>query len=326
MKKLFILGLIVLSFSASAQDPEFTQFYANPLYLNPAFAGTAKGARFSMNYRNQWASLNTPFVTYAVSYDQHFDALGGGIGAQVLYDVAGDGRLSTSMASLAYSYHLNLTPKFTVKASLQTAVQGKRIDFSELVFPDMIHPRQGVIYETIENLPAPGDYAMDPFLDFSAGVLAFSKKFYAGFVVNHINEPKQTFLEDNSSILPMKFTTHVGMQIPLDQSRHPTRFFSPNLLIQKQANFLQINLGAYYIKDYFLAGIWWRQTSVNTDAAMILVGMKRDPFKIGYSYDITFSDVRFGGQGSHELSIIVEIPTKSPAQTTKWRKLTCPDF
>ena len=150
MKKLFILGLIVLSFSASAQDPEFTQFYANPLYLNPAFAGTAKGARFSMNYRNQWASLNTPFVTYAVSYDQHFDALGGGIGAQVLYDVAGDGRLSTSMASLAYSYHLNLTPKFTVKASLQTAVQGKRIDFSELVFPDMIHPRQGVIYETIE--------------------------------------------------------------------------------------------------------------------------------------------------------------------------------
>ena len=27
--------------SASAQDPEFTQFYSNPVYLNPAFAGAA---------------------------------------------------------------------------------------------------------------------------------------------------------------------------------------------------------------------------------------------------------------------------------------------
>ena len=28
---------------AHAQDPEFSQFYSNPLLLNPAFAGTARG-------------------------------------------------------------------------------------------------------------------------------------------------------------------------------------------------------------------------------------------------------------------------------------------
>ncbi|MBC8343541.1 MAG: type IX secretion system membrane protein PorP/SprF [Bacteroidetes bacterium] len=326
MKRLFVIILVFLSVSVDAQDPEFTQFYANPLYLNPAFAGTAKGARFSMNYRNQWASLDNSFVTYAVSYDQHFDAIGGGIGAQVLYDVAGDGQLSTTMGSLVYSYHLNLTPKFTIKAALQTSVQQKHIDFSQLIFPDMIHARQGVIYETGETLPSNGDYFMDPFLDFSAGFLGFTKKFYAGLAFNHINEPKQTFLDDQTSILPMKITTHVGMQIPLDQTRNPKRFFSPNVLVQKQANFIQFNLGAYYIKDYWIAGIYWRQTPTNPDAAMVLIGLKRDPFKIGYSYDITFSDVRFGGQGSHELSIIIELPTKTPMQTTKWRKLTCPDF
>jgi type IX secretion system PorP/SprF family membrane protein len=326
MRRLLTLALIVLSFTASAQDPEFTQFYANPLYLNPAFAGTAKGARISMNYRNQWAKLENPFVTYAVSYDQHFDAIGGGIGAQVLYDVAGDGQLSTTYGALAYSYHLNVNQKFTIKASLQTAVQRKHIDFSKLIFPDMIHARQGVIYQTGEVLPSQGDYYMDPFLDFSAGFLAFTKKFYAGVVVNHINTPKQTFLDDATSILPMKLTTHVGMQIPLEQSRHPSKFFSPNLLIQKQGDFLQINLGGYYIKNSFIAGVWWRQTSVNTDAAMILVGFKKDPFKIGYSYDITFSDVRLGGQGSHEISLVLELPTRTPAQTTKWRKLSCPDF
>ena len=28
--------------TASAQDPEFTQFYSNLVYLNPAFAGAAR--------------------------------------------------------------------------------------------------------------------------------------------------------------------------------------------------------------------------------------------------------------------------------------------
>ena len=41
-----------------AQDPQFTQFYANPLYLNPAFAGTARCPRICMNYRNQWPNLS----------------------------------------------------------------------------------------------------------------------------------------------------------------------------------------------------------------------------------------------------------------------------
>ena len=54
MKKgLFSLfAAITLSTQVLAQDPEFTQFYANPLYLNPAFAGTARCPRLVMNYRN----------------------------------------------------------------------------------------------------------------------------------------------------------------------------------------------------------------------------------------------------------------------------------
>ncbi len=46
-----------------AQDPEFTQFYANPLYLNPAFAGTARCPRICLNYRNQWPGITGTFVT-----------------------------------------------------------------------------------------------------------------------------------------------------------------------------------------------------------------------------------------------------------------------
>ena len=66
-----------------AQDPEFTQFYASPVYTNPAMAGTAfcgrqSAGRYSINYRNQWPRLPGTFRTFNASYDQHYDKIGGG--------------------------------------------------------------------------------------------------------------------------------------------------------------------------------------------------------------------------------------------------------
>ena len=52
------------------QDPEFSQFFANPLYLNPAFAGTTELPRTVLNYRNQWPQKGATFTTYALSFDQ----------------------------------------------------------------------------------------------------------------------------------------------------------------------------------------------------------------------------------------------------------------
>ena len=88
-QRVLLLTLILVSILSDvrAQDPQFTQFYANPLYLNPAFAGTARCPRICMNYRNQWADLSGRYVTYSASYDMHVNALGGGIGALVTTDV-----------------------------------------------------------------------------------------------------------------------------------------------------------------------------------------------------------------------------------------------
>jgi len=327
MKK-FILILLVLIFGLNvfAQDPEFTQYYANPIYLNPAFAGSAYGPRFAFNYRNQWPSISGGFVTYAASYDQHFDILSGGIGVQVMYDRAGDGELSTTMGSLMYSYMLRVNRKFAIKAGIQASLISKSIDFSKLLFGDQINPKLGFIYQTKEILPSSGVYKINPVPDFSAGIMGFSKKFYGGVAVNHISEPMISFYQDNKSILPMKITAHAGLLIPLDNNREPRNYFSPNIMYQKQQNFTQFNIGAYYIKDYFVAGAWFRQTSENFDALMILIGVKKESVKIGYSYDITFSDARFGAKGSHEISMIIELKTNKREASTKWRQLPCPTF
>ena len=62
------------------------------MYLNPAMTGSDRCPRFVMNYRNQWPGLqNGQFVTYSASYDQHVDAVAGGLGVMVMTDREGDG-------------------------------------------------------------------------------------------------------------------------------------------------------------------------------------------------------------------------------------------
>ena len=84
ISKLILLFAICIftSIDLKAQDPAFSQFYANPLYLNPAFAGAApKGApRTNLNYRDQWPGIGRTFITTSVSYDKHVDKVGGGLG------------------------------------------------------------------------------------------------------------------------------------------------------------------------------------------------------------------------------------------------------
>ena len=65
-----IIVMLVLSFSVKAQDIEFSQFYANRLYLNPALAGSEFAPVASISYRNQWPQNNKAFVTYTASFDQ----------------------------------------------------------------------------------------------------------------------------------------------------------------------------------------------------------------------------------------------------------------
>ena len=68
---------------SKAQDPQFTQFYANPLYLNPAFTGTSTQSRAIMASRIEWPSIPGAFQTYSLSYDQFFPMMKSGFGVDI---------------------------------------------------------------------------------------------------------------------------------------------------------------------------------------------------------------------------------------------------
>ena len=156
-KRIALIITIILAFAGfrvTAQDALFSQYYANPLYLNPAFAGTNVCPRLAFHFRDQWPSMPGTFMTYTASYDEHFDKLSGGIGVLLMGDRAGEGGIiNTYTASLMYSFKLKVTKNFNLRFALQATYENRGLNWDKLVFGDMIDPKYGVIYQTAEIQP-----------------------------------------------------------------------------------------------------------------------------------------------------------------------------
>lgn len=321
--------LIILSSTAlvKAQDPEFTQFYANRLYLNPAFAGELKCPRVTLNYRNQWPLLGSTYVTYSVSGDMYVDFLQGGVGLNIFRDVQGDGAITSTFASLMYSYTINVNRNFSMKGALQASFFQRRLNW-DFVFPEMIHPLYGVIYPNDETIiqDRDGKYNLNQ-VDFSAGLLGFSKDYYFGLAVHHLHEPKESFRDNADAVLPRKYTVHFGTNIPI-KGRNLGKnelLISPNILFQQQQNFQQLNYGIYANRKSFVIGIWLRQNfRFHYDSFIILLGYSQDKVKFAYSYDLTISKLRNQTLGAHEISYSMLFNCREKKQ--KFRQISCPSF
>lgn len=323
LKKCLSGFILVLAFAGIfcetgyAQDPQFTQFYANPLFLNPALAGAARCPRLIMNYRNQWPGISGNYLTYSASYDQHVDQLQGGIGLMAYNDAAGEGTIETTSFSGIYSYQLPVTRTFSIKAGFEASYFQKSIDWSKLTFGDMIDARYGFIYQTQE---VPGANTVRN-VDFSAGALGFSKIFYFGFSVHHLTEPNESFFTSEESRLPRRYTAHGGAVIPFNRRYPKDGSISPNILFQSQGTFTQLNFGLYVTKGPIVGGVWYR----SNDAFIVLAGVQTDRFRFGYSYDVTTSSLTLSQSGgSHELSVALQFECKQ--RKRKFRALSCPKF
>jgi type IX secretion system PorP/SprF family membrane protein len=315
--------------TANAQDPELSQYYAAPVYTNPALAGSAvcdygAAGRVALNYRNQWPGLPGTFRSFAASWDQHIPSIGGGLGAMVFTDIAGSGLLTTTTVSGVYSYLLPLNRgRLYMRFGLQGAVTNKSINFNRLKFGDQIVPTQGFVNPTAEQQPA----SSITYPNFNAGWIMYSSKFYLGFASHNIIEPNWSFYSNPDEVLPRRYTVHTGAIIKLSKSRYDDATLSPNALFMKQRNFTQLNVGFYANKGPLVSGLWFRQTFgqyKNSDAIIMLIGFRKNRFKFGYSYDFTVSDGRSAIPSSHEVSATIDWCV--PPGRKPFKPLHCPEF
>jgi type IX secretion system PorP/SprF family membrane protein len=305
MRILFFLVLIILPFCKliRAQDPQFTQFYANPLYLNPSLAGSEKSNRLLMHYRNQWPSIPGNYETYFVSSDRHFNALRGGLGISFLHDDAGNGTLRTTEISTIYAFGIPVGRNFSIRAGFQASLRNLRLDRSKLTFPDQIDARYGFIYETEQwqNFSSLEETILTRnFFDISSGLSAVGRNFTLGFAAHHLSQPDKSFLPGATSILPMNLTGHLEARIPFLRGLFSDTLscISPAVLYQRQQAFQQLNVGATIRMRSLILGAFYR----NRDALIAVLGFERKFFAMRYSYDITISPLTNATAGAHELS------------------------
>lgn len=332
LRKLFLLtaiAILLFNIKASGQDPEFSQFYANPLYLNPALAGANTCPRLIMNYRNQWPSLSNSFVNYNLSYDQYIDKIFGGIGVLVNADNAGDGILKTTTASLMYAFRLQVGRDLVFNMALQGSFYQKSLDWYRLQFEDQIDPQQGFINPTSEQPP---DNSSVVFPDFAAGVVfGWKGVLHGGVAVHHLLEPNMAFYDQNTNNLPMKITGHFGANINLEGGMDefagdgdPKFYLSPNVLYQQQGQFHQLNAGVYVVRYPLIIGGWFRHNFENADAVIALIGLQYEALKIGYSYDMTLSELSGNTGGAHEVSVAWQFSCYEKRR--RIRAINCPEF
>ena len=318
-----ILVTVVLLINSStnlyAQDPIFTQFYSNPVYLNPAFAGSNKCPRIVSNFRNQWPGFSGDFITTSLTYDQYVDKIKGGLGIILMSDQIAK-TLKSNEASFVYSYHQHLSRKFTLNFGIQGTYISKSVDRSNLTFGDMIHPRRGFVLSTQDVV----NYAPVDIFDFSAGILGYTDKFYVGFATHHLTEPSFSYIStNNTSFLNRRYTAHAGTEISLNSKSlfsEEEKSLSPSVLFIKQGDFQQLNFGLYYRKGNYVVGAWYREG----DSFIVTLGMNTKLLRIGYSYDLTTSQLGVYSGGSHEISVALKLycaPTKKSL-----RAMSCPSF
>jgi type IX secretion system PorP/SprF family membrane protein len=318
LKNLILLGLFYVSFHSMAQDPTFTQFYSNPVYLNPALAGSSGCPRVALNYRNQWPQLTGNFITYAAAYDTYAKNISGGVGIMAMHDQQGQGTIQTSMIAGTYSYYLKVNRKFRIMFGGQAAYFQKYLDWSKLTFGDQIDPRRGFIYQTGDVPRGDGSHG---FFDVSAGMVGFTKNFYFGLATHHLNRPDESMILGESR-LPIRVTGHMGANIKLGQRGRysSSTMLMPNIIYQYQNGFQEFNIGAYLRYESFTIGAWYR----NKDAFILSLGISTDKFRVGYSYDLTVSNLGGVSGGSHEISMGINLKCKKKPKN--FRKISCPSF
>jgi type IX secretion system PorP/SprF family membrane protein len=344
--RFFIFTLLILGFQApvTAQDPQFSQFYAAPLYLNPAFAGSTGQARAGINYRNQWPAIDANFTTMSLYGDYYIEDKKSGVGFLLSRDMEGLAGLRSLSLGVQYSYELEITENLGFRPGVQVAVYQRDVNFSRLTFGDQFDQNTGEFISPTTAETFNTNFSKF-FPDISFGGVLFTRSAWLGVAANHLNRPNQSIIDEESQ-LPIKYSTHGGFKFFMKPgvvgsgvyARKAERSIAPAFQYRHQGKFDQMDLGLYFTFEPLVLGTWYRgvpfkkvENFVNNESIVLLLGFvklgAKDAINIGYSFDYTISKLGPGSGGAHEFSVVYTWPMRNPRKPPADKLvIPCPDF
>ncbi|WP_339702943.1 type IX secretion system membrane protein PorP/SprF [Algoriphagus aquimarinus] len=318
MKYLYLLiTLSLLCLNLSAQDIQYSQFYAAPLYLNPAMTGASEMTQIGVNYRNQWPGLDQSFNSYSAYADHYIFSANSGVGLIVNRSEQSMANLSMTEIGATYSYRMRLGFRSFLRMGGQVSYMDRDAYFGDMVFGSQINDQTGAVGGTSgESL---GDGISHQFMDYSFGMVYHNENIWFGLAGHHLTQPNISFIDGENSKLPIKVSAHGGVKFDLSggtssqllNQRTGTRELTLAFNYKNQGAFSQLDMGAQINIQPLVLGVWYRGIPVqkddipNHEAIIGLVGISLGGgLDIGYSHDFTLSSLGNANTGgAHEISL-----------------------
>ena len=298
----------------NAQDYRFTQFYANPLRLNPAMMGANSDLRAGLGYRTQWSNIEKGFTTMSFTGMYPLYMKSGGkldIGLSAINDKAG--AFKTTDAALAVDYNREIASDQNLCLSLMGGFVQKSLDASGLTFENQY------ILGSYNASNANGETTLNnkaSYPDVGFGLVWYMNPVreksklnaFAGVSGFHLNKPNQSFTGVKGT-LPIRMTFIGGVKI-LGEKKIDV---APNVRMTQQAGNTEMAAGVnvdYNLNDNLkiVIGTWYRRN----DAVAFMVGVEHKMFTFGYSYDAvtsTLSNVA-AKSSAHEITLSYKMRMK----------------
>ena len=312
------LLVVFISNFGNAQDANFSQFYASPTFMNPAFTGTTPHYRLTSIYRNHWLQVPESYETNLVSFEYNLDYYSSGLGILLMNDRAKQLGFMSNTALLSYAYEARISKKQALRFGLQGGYTLRNFDFSQLTFADQINNGGGTTAEDLNGF-------REGFADFNFGVAYYSQYFWAGLSAHHFHSPRVSNIGNTEDRYPARFSVHFGGKLAYTERRKEIFSLNPAISASLQGESFVADAGLNFVKEPLMLGAWARINN-SLESANLLVGFKKRYFRFAYTYDYTLSGLSGESGGSHEISITIE-PNKDYRYKggSKWHKfIECP--
>jgi type IX secretion system PorP/SprF family membrane protein len=324
-KLLLVASVLAVHLVAGQQRSQYTQYILNNYILNPALSGIENYTDVKLSVRDQWVGLNgaprtvyftiqgpigkKDYKTSATSFNvpgenprgnaywQNYTASEPhhGIGFTILNDKTGNFNRFTTYAT--YAYHLALNARTNLAAGFSGGISVVALNADGKAFfgSDPSDPSFGNVTGALNKVKP----------DVGAGLWLYSADYFIGLSAQQIIPQKLEFVDDatfktKGRLIPHVFLTG-GYRFMLNDDIN----MLPSVMVKYISGVFKNDYQAEFnVKLQYRDLLWVGGSYRQFDGYAAMLGLNvANTFNVGYSYDVSKSDLKTYTRGTHEIII-----------------------
>lgn len=294
-----ITGLTIALQLCAQQEANFSQYFFDPLLVNPAYAGSRDAFSGTLTYRNQWlGGISGAPVTEGVDIHSPVgDNIG--LGLQLSNDQAGP--LRTTVVTGIFTYTIHITHETKLAFGLAGSLNDIGVNFNE------------INVETPDDPAFPTNSLTALIPDANFGIYLYRDNFYAGLSANHLIQSNWALQSVPITAVPTAYFYREYYLTAGYVARLSDNFsLRPSILAQyvNAAPALgELDASLIYLQRFYF-GLGLRNSVRNgipgTDNELV-INLEYDfgnKFRLGYSYDLSLDPAgNVYSTGTHEIML-----------------------